>query len=395
MKTPAQITDDIARRLARSWADEAVHAAGASTQIASLWPHNFPIGRAKSTDLAHRFGEVTRQVAAWRAWSRDHGVPLVEEPRRVSGTQQTLPTHVQIPDADTAAHLVGADWSARLERGRARAKTLRTRFPNFPNTSRILSATDRYSDIDFDLLLRTAEWFTANGATHSGQLTPRQVPVEGLHAKWLNTSQHLVRALADLDDLMLLPPHPARIHFTYLDPRHLATGGRRYDSASVGDTVTLPYTPRVVLISENKDTAVGFPPVPDGVAIEGDGRGAAAHASFAWIREAPALAYWGDMDADGLEILNEFRTAGVAATSLLMDMSSYETWERFGTNTDRQGNPLGPRTPRPVQYLTPGEAELYALLVSSDCTRFRRIEQERIPLHAAQRALHALARDNP
>jgi len=45
-----------------------------------------------------------------------------------------------------------------------------------------------------------------------------------------------------------------------------------------------------------------------------------------------------------LEILNEFRVVGIGATSLLMDLNAYEEWERFGTNSDPHGRPLGPRT---------------------------------------------------
>ena len=393
MKTPAQVSDDIERRLARSWADDAAREAGAAFEAASLWPHDFPLGRARSADLAGRFGEVTLQVATWRNWARERGVELAEETRRVSGTEQTLPTHVHIHDIDSAARLVSSDWLERLQRARSRAKTLVDRFPNLDRPSKLLSATDNYSDTDFDLLLRAADWFAANAGTQAGLFTPRQVPVEGLHAKWLNTSQHLVRELAGLDDLGLLPPHPARIHFTYLDPEHLASGGRRHDSASVGDSIDLPYAPQVVLISENKDTSVGFPPLLGGVAVEGDGRGAAAHASFEWIRDAPVLAYWGDMDADGLEILNEFRAAGVPAASLFMDIDAYEKWERYGTNIDQNGKMLGPRTPRPVPHLTLAETELYAKLTSHEWTRFRRVEQERIPLRLALRALGALAVD--
>src|SRR5882724_6788356 len=132
------------------------------------------------------------------------------EARRVSGTEQTLPTHVHIHDVDTAARLVSSEWLARLERARSRAKTLVDRFPNLDRPSKLLSATDTYSDTEFDLLLRAADWFAVNAGTQAGLFTPRQVPVEGLHAKWLNTSQHLVRELAGLDGLGLLPPHPAR-----------------------------------------------------------------------------------------------------------------------------------------------------------------------------------------
>jgi len=72
-----------------------------------------------------------------------------------------------------------------------------------------------------------------------------------------------------------------------------------HDSASVGDAVALPYEPQVVVISENKDTAVGFPPGAGGIAVEWVGSGGGTHARFDWIRDAPLAFCWGDMDADG------------------------------------------------------------------------------------------------
>jgi hypothetical protein len=386
MKTTGEVVADIARRLTRSWAGDAVQRAGGAAGEVS-WPHPFPLGRPRSTDLATRFGEVTREVSAWRSWAGDHGLPLRTELRRVAGTDQTLPTHVTVPDVDKAAVVLGGDWTDRLARARARAVVLLARFPKLEQPARVLRATDEYSDVDFGLLLDAGQWFAATEESERAVLTPRQVPVEGLHAKWLNTRRGLVAELAGLEGLGLLAAHPARIHFTYLDPAYLAAGGRKHDSASVGDAVQFPYEPQIVLISENKDTAVGFPDVPGGVAIEGSGRGASTHAAFAWLFQVPVVAYWGDMDADGLEILNEFRGARVATTSLLMDLAAYEEWERFGTNYDPQGKVIGPRAPRPIEHLTQAEAELYEALTSSDWKRFRRIEQERIPLASAHELL--------
>lgn len=89
------------------------------------------------------------------------------------------------------------------------------------------------------------------------------------------------------------------------------------------------------------------------------------------------------MDADGLEILDGFRAAGVPAASILMGPADYDAWERFGTNVDKDGKPLGPRPPRPVPHLNEDERTLYQQLVSPGWTRQRRVEQERIPLRVA------------
>ena len=148
---------------------------------------------------------------------------------------------------------------------------------------------------------------TATQTSLARGLTPRQVPIPGVHAKWLQAHRAAVLALTGLDDLGLLANHPARIHFTYLDPDHRADGRRLHDSATVGDTFTPAYQPEVVVISENKDTAIHFPELAGGLIVEGVGRGGRTVASFPWIREAPLVVYWGDMDRDGYEILNGYR----------------------------------------------------------------------------------------
>lgn len=375
MKTPEQVLVDVARRLSKTWA-----ATLTDTIELSAWPYAFPIGEPSSAKLAADFTHAMQLAGDWRDWAAAHNLRLQCRDRRVAGTDQELPTHLHVPDIETAARVCADDWPGRIARGRHRTAVLAGRYPHLEQLDRTLAAVDKVSDVDFDLLCRAADWFADNDA--SG-FTPRQVPIAGLHAKWLNTRQELVRQLAGIEDLRLAPRHPPRIHFTYLDPEHRAAGGRLHDSATIGDRVALPYRPQVVVISENKDTALHFPALAGGVSVEGVGRGGSTAAAFDWIADAPQIFYWGDMDADGLEILDGFRAAGVPATSILMDPTAYAAWERFGTNVDQHGKPLGPRAPRPVLHLTETERTLYLQLASSSWIRHRRIEQERIPLAVA------------
>lgn len=375
MKTPEEVVADIERRVKNNWA-----AILTGTAEVPVWPHALPIGAQTSAALAVDFAAAARLVQTWRAWAAGRGLQLRCTNRRVSGTDQELPTHVLVPDLDTAVRVVGGEWPDRIARGRQRAAVLAARYPHLTRPASTLAAAAKLSDVDFDLLCRAADWFADHDAAG---LTPRQVPIPGLHSKWLNTRQALVRELAGVEGLGLLPDHPARIHFTYLDPTHRAAGGRVHDSASVGDRVRLPYRLQVVIISENKDTAIHFPELPGGVSVEGVGTGGGTAAAVDWITTAPRVFYWGDMDADGLEILNGFRAAGVPAESILMDPATYDAWERFGTDVDKNGKPLGPRPARPVPYLTDVERTLYEQLISPSWTRHRRVEQERIPLSVA------------
>ncbi len=400
MKTPEQVSADVTTRLRRSWqrvvAADQLGGTGHGGETATAgsdspaWPHSFPLGTPGRYELEQQFADYQARTLTWRQWLKTHegsGVALIDATRRVHGTVQAIPTHLLVTDIDDAAGLSGREWVARLARGRARAAALLKRFVPPPDLPRMLREVDSWADVDFALLCDAAAWFRDNDAAG---LTPRQVPVPGMHAKWLNTRQHLVAILVGLDVLPLAPAHPPRVHLTYLDPEHRAAGGRQHDCVSLGDHVQLPYTPQVVVISENKDTAVAFPAVAGGVCVEGGGFGGATAAALPWLVDAPLLVYWGDIDAAGFEILDGFRADGVPAVSMLMDPMTFERYERFGTSLDRRGNPLGPGTRRDLPHLEAGERLMYQALTDPAWTRYRRIEQERIPLVDALAALRAL-----
>ena len=377
MKTPDTVVADIRRRLNRTWAD---HLTGTSA-----WPHRFSLGTDSKNVLEAGWQDTYQPLRrTWTDWAKNHPVTLHTEPKRVYSTTQDIPVGLTVASINDAARIAGDEWSDnRLERNQTRLTTMASRFPHIAHDARLLRGIDPYTDTEFDLLLTVADWFTRNDATG---LTPRQVPIPGVHAKWLKGHRALLLALTGRETLGLLPEHPPRIHFTYLDPDHRAAGGRVHDSATVGDHFAPAYQPRVVVISENKDTAIHFPLVPGGIAVEGDGFGGKTAAAFRWLTSASRLYYWGDIDAHGYEILSGWRADGVPVTSILMDHTTYATYEPFGTNTDKNNQPLGPSTPKPLPHLTQDERTVYDRITDPAWTGHRRIEQERIPLSQA----HAL-----
>ena len=230
MKTPDQVVADVTARLRRSWAHAVAgdvlrrtgHDGGHVSRDSDspAWPHSFPLGTPGRRELEQQFAAHQAKTLAWRQWHATQagaGVELVDATRRVHGTIQAIPTHLRVADIDAAAGLSGREWAARLARGRTRAAALFERFMPASDLPRMLREVDKWTDVDFALLCDAAAWFRDNDATG---LTPRQVPVPGMHAKWLNTRQHLVAALAGLDTLPLAPAHPPRVHLTYLDPEH-------------------------------------------------------------------------------------------------------------------------------------------------------------------------------
>ena len=149
-----------------------------------------------------------------------------------------------------------------------------------------------------------------------------------------------------------------------------------------------------MIVSENKDTAIHFPLLPRGIAVEGSGSGGKAAAAFNWLTSARHLLYWGDIDAYGFEILNGWRDDGVSATSILMNQHTYDTYEPFGTSTDRNGKPLLPGVPKPLLHLTDAERAVYQRLLDPALQGHRRIEQERVPLSVASAAVQAAIRSS-
>jgi hypothetical protein len=132
--------------------------------------------------------------------------------------------------------------------------------------------------------------------------------------------------------------------------------------------------PHVVITTENKDTAIGFPTLPGGIAVEGAGSGGSTPAAIEWLRACPTIAYWGDMDAAGLNILNGYRDAGLDVRSILMDVPTYDAYASFGTNLDAKGNTIKVAARRDLDRLTDSERELYDRLTDPAWDGYRRVE---------------------
>lgn len=384
LKTIDEVVNDVRRRLRNNWHTDL---AGVTTSF----PHKFFLGKPSKQALDADWPSHHNAAVEWRDWAELHGVHLEQRNRDVQGTSQRLPEYLLIEGIDAAADVAAGDWSQCLNRNRERLTVLEDRFPHIDNVAAALRATDKYNDVDFDLLLTVADWFNTNPGQADG-LTPRMVPLPGVHAKWLQGHRAGVAALTGvtIDDLIR---HPQRIHFTYLDPVYRQTGARIHDSATVGDAFTPAYLPTVVVISENKDTALHFPQLPGGIAVEGVGRGGKTPAGFPWLRDAPTVIYWGDIDKDGYEILDGYRLDfDRDIDSILMDRATYDTYERFGTDRDEKGNLLQPGTPKDTKRLNTAERSVYEALLDANHTGHRRVEQERIPLSVALVAVVERAR---
>lgn len=397
--TPEDACAELRRRIDRKWAEAVCTGVnGGETVIFSV-----PLRPGVTTGKAvERLG-----YGVWHEWRmrwRDvadrlpHGVCLVHRTLSIQGVAGDFPARL-VADLDGGVAFL-AEFGAEpptvdVERARQLASALRS--VDAVLTPATLRAVHRLQAHDVGVLLRAVDWLRQHPDLSAWTL--RQLPIRGMHTKWLDSHGALLREVSGRDVRAEVRPRPAVVHLTYVDPGYLASGRRRHDAWTTGDVHEIAYRPRVVLVVENRDCRLRFPQVRDTIVVEGGGKAAAALlAEVPWLRAAEHVVYWGDIDTDGYAILDRFRAALAEPTpdgappksvsSILMDDTDLHRYAEHGVNHDKHGRPLTSSAEVPP-HLTEAERLAYDTIATAGPTPFRRIEQEVIPFeHAVARLLH-------
>jgi hypothetical protein len=120
------------------------------------------------------------------------------------------------------------------------------------------------------------------------------------------------------------------------------------------------------VITENKMTFLTLPLLTNTIAILGGGFKVSSLAAISWLRDCPII-YWGDLDAQGFQILSQLRSIFPHVTSLMMDEETLLAFAEFcvvGT----------PCRVRQLPHLTEEEHTLFLRLAQDE----KRLEQEHI-----------------
>jgi hypothetical protein len=401
--TPADAMESLRRNVHRKWSEAVCADLGVGDPVT----FSVPLRPGVSTGAAvARIGH-----AGWHEWHvrwrefvdrQPAGVVIVRKPVSVQGVTDDYPATL-VADLDAAVTLVSGTESPIVDVARARALASSLRSTGAVLTPATLRAVYELGANDTEVLLRAVTWLRRH--PDASAWTARQLPVPGMHTKWLESHGALLRDVAGRDVRDEVRSRPTVLHLTYVDPEHAASGHRRHDAWTTGDTHDVTYRPRIVLVVENRDSRLWFPPVQDTIVVEGVGKAAAALlANVPWIRAADHVVYWGDIDADGYAILDRFRAAlaepacddasSKPVTSILMDATDLHRYAEYGVNHDKAGRPIKPSATI-LPHLTEAEATAYDTIATAGPTPFRRIEQEAIPLsHAATRLLDVSTRSH-
>lgn len=116
--------------------------------------------------------------------------------------------------------------------------------------------------------------------------------------------------------------------------------------------------------------------------LHSQGFSVACYARVGWVRAARTVIYWGDIDAPGLQFVNDLRGQGITISTILMDTATLHRFRHLAADG------AGPQRST-LPNLTDTEQELYAYLTEYAATHGTGLllEQERIPWQYAYHAL--------
>lgn len=230
---------------------------------------------------------------------------------------------------------------------------------------------------DWNDILKVLDYFSKNPQP---QLYIRELPIE-VHTKFIEQHKALIGELLDIVIKEYINTNEKEFEKRY---------NLRYDEPTVRmrlldrtlakklfyglDDITIPVSLFLklqipiskVYIVENKENFLTFPLIPNSIVIWGKGYGVASIKDSELLKSID-LIYWGDLDAQGFEILSQFRGYFAHVKSMLMDKATFDKYFEKECGT--------PSKISVKLNLTTEEEELYQYIKVNNY----RLEQEKIP----------------
>lgn len=370
-----KLPDEVRQWLTRRYAGQ--HRQWLADSGASSWPLRIPLGLPTETQALRQPAAVRAWADAWRAQQGPGELEWCERRWKVLGIQQ-LPHAWVLADASQVAAWAGEE--ERWQRAVRRSIPLTQRWPALVAIlPRLFDVLADYTDDDLQRLQDLLEWLQQ----HRGSgLYPRQLPITGLHSKWLESRMSMVAIMlatirgdsgvTDPYALCGLRRPPATIRIRILDARlRTKVGGLGDINAPIDMLALLSWQPDHLLIVENLQTGLALEDLPGTVAVMGLGYSVDVLAKLPWAVPANCL-YWGDIDTHGYTILHHARSALPHLSSVMMDEATLHLHQALWSSENAQANPAA------LPTLTPAEHAVYDSLRHNRWGQGVRLEQERI-----------------
>lgn len=333
------------------------------------------IGRVTSKDILTRLSDYQQSIEQLHHHaksSRKYGYTIVTEQRQFEKIgMQRVPSKVMIETLDDYLAITG------------KGKDYQTFCENY---QLIINEIPRLKDwikshllklimhITWEDTLKVCRYFLS---TPRPDLYIRQLPIE-VHTKYIQENRVLIQSLLEFlipfdlnpDEVKFEP----RFHLKYAEPliriRFLDTSLSPLEqvtdiSMMVSAFRQLPINCQSIFVVENLMNFLALPSLNKAIALwSGGGFRVSYLRDIEWIKSKHFF-YWGDLDAQGFQILNQFRTYFPGTTAVMMDE---ETLSNFPVAS---GTPAGYQN---LPRLTEAELKLYQYLQKNNI----RLEQEKI-----------------
>lgn len=233
------------------------------------------------------------------------------------------------------------------------------------------------NDDKWENLLKVVTYFAKNPCPN---LYIRELPIE-VHTKFIERNKSIIRELLDI----VIAPYVCveekefemRFNLKYSEPivrMRILDKDVASSSFNGVDDISLPVSQfcnlsilvSKVFVVENLVNFLTFPQVPDAIVVWGKGYAVSAIKDSLMLKTS-VLYYWGDLDAQGFEILSQFRGYFPQTQSFLMDKDTFETYFEGDMGT--------PSNVSVELNLTEKEKTLYEYIKNNNL----RLEQEKIP----------------
>jgi len=227
-------------------------------------------------------------------------------------------------------------------------------------------------------LLKVCDYFKANPKPN---LYIRELPIQ-IHTKFIENNRGIIKELLDV----LISKHTnnnetsfeKRFNLKYAEPtvRFRILNKKISQQFFSGiDDLNIPISQfkklklplKRVFVVENKMNVLTFPIINESIVIFGSGFGVENLKDSEWLKNVE-LYYWGDLDAQGFEILSQFRGYFPSVKSVLMDKV---TFDKYFENDNGIPSKISISL-----NLTAEEQQLCEILKENNW----RLEQEKVPL---------------
>lgn len=308
---------------------------------------------------------------------RGYGYSVVTQFKRMrQHGDQNLPVRVVIETPQDLLRLIGKE--EEFEHFQQDITLIRTCMPQLNEwllryPQRVIEQHKAWPD-----LLKVCTYFLEHPQRY---VYIRELPIT-VHTKFIeqhrNILQELLKYLLPADSLQLEAPTFERrfglredeplVRIRFLDNQLLTQYALPFTDISLplSQFASINLQDQFCIVTENKMTFLTLPALCRTFAVFGGGFMVNNLANLSWLSSCPIL-YWGDLDAQGFQILSQLRSLFPRVISMMMDEVTLHTFAAFQV--------VG--TPCPIQhvpYLTEEEHLLFTRLAKENI----RLEQERI-----------------